>query len=98
MAKVKLTENEFNIVSRLMHCLKVDSYLAITEDRYGNDVMFDFDDNCTMSLKDGLEIVYEAIAYPLIHEGLSRSEGGIMVNLFARLGVTEKNKAAWLLK
>lgn len=88
--RTKLTDEEYHAISHLTRETKLDSVFDVDTNKNGEDCFRDFENDCLMSLKDGLEELYEAMAYPLKHEGLSEEECTALVNLFREFEVGDE--------
>lgn len=90
-----LTDDEYNTLSKLTKNMKIDNVIDIysnkTKSGKNTDFFYDFEENKKLSLKKGLSILYDAIAYPLKHEGLDDHECEIMIDLFKEFGVIINN-------
>lgn len=95
--RTRLTNDEWNTIAKLTRRTKLDSVFDIYSNGTGKDYFFDFEENKKMSLKAGFELLYESLAYPLSHEGLTENESKLIVNLFKEFNVAG-NEADWLLK
>lgn len=93
----KLSNEEWNAVSRLTSSLKLDDSFDVSTDEEGNDCFLDREEDKICSLKDGLAVIYDALAYPLCHEKLTDEQCRLIVDLFQEFDVTD-GRAEWLLK
>ena len=93
----RLTDGEWNAISTLTRKTKLDSVFDVWSNGTGNDYFYDFEEDKKMSLKSGLALLYESLAYPLSHEGLSDKESKLIVDLFKEFKVAG-DEADWLLK
>lgn len=82
MARTKLTNKEFNLVSTLTSRIKIDEVLDIMSGDADNDYFFDYKSDMELSLSDGFVELKDAIAYPFEHEGFTKEECEILENLF----------------
>lgn len=90
----KLSDAEWSAIARYTHNIKVDADFDIaatdgTEDDYWEDT-----DGVRYDLGEGLQMLYDAVAYPLQHEGLEREDARLIANLFKEFGII--NDAGWL--
>lgn len=93
-----LTNLEFDAISTLTMHSKLDNSFDVYENTNGTDCFYDYDEDRAISLHQGLELLYEAIAYPLSHEGLTVSQSEALVKLFKEFKVGDNDWYEWLLK
>lgn len=93
----RLTNDEWNAISQLTRNTHLDSVFDIWSIGTGKDYFYDFENNKRMSLKSGLSLLYESLAYPLQHDGLTGKESNLIVNLFKEFKVAG-DEANWLLE
>lgn len=99
---MNITDSQFNAISHLTSATKLDSTIDIAWDGTG-DFFVDFEENKKLTIKEGLEEIADAIAYPLAHD-VSSDEAIIIVDLFSKYEVYNpmyKNKEdyyQWLLQ
>lgn len=98
----KLTTLEWNALQKLLTETHLDSvfYLA---DKGKKDFIYaedpDRDDKYIKeSIYEGSMEIYDALGYPLSHEGLTREEIQALVALWEELGVIGARGKEWLLK
>lgn len=68
---------------------------ATTNNLWGTDGFVDFERNIFLPLDEGLKCLYESLAYPLQHDGLTLEESMLIVNLFKKFNVSDD--LDWLL-
>lgn len=85
---MKLTDKEFNVVDKLAHSSKMDeSWFSITEDENGQDVVYDLEEEESISLKEGIEILNDGIT-PYDLDSLSSEELKIYKDLLKKLSIS----------
>lgn len=77
----ELTICEYNALSNYTHAIKLDSVVDVSSESE----FYDFEEDETMSLQEGLSVVWDAIAYPLTHD-ISFHEATIIADMFERFG------------
>lgn len=90
--RTALTDKEWNVVSKYTRKLNVDGEFDITI----NDVWYDYEECTEHSLKEGLEWLYDAIAYPCSHDGLTGEETETFINLLKEFDIGNEEDLAWL--
>lgn len=90
--RTALTDKEWNLISKYTRKLKVDSEFDITI----NDVWIDYETNRYYSIKEGLEWLYDAIAYPCRHDGLTGEETEMFIDLLKEFDIGNEEDLAWL--
>lgn len=92
----KLSNDEWNAISRLTLLNKLDDSFDIQYDD-DHDFFYDFEEDEELTLEDGLELLQDALAYPLGYVGLSDKEAQDVVNVFRRFGIGDEKWYDWLL-
>ena len=92
-----LTDLEFNAISTLTMHSKLDNSFDVYEKKNGTNCFYDYDEYRMISLHQGLEFLYEGIAYPLSHEGLTTEQAEALVQLFREFKIGDKDGYKWLL-
>lgn len=83
----KLTNEEFNLVSRWTGATKFDSVMDIQTGDAENDYFMDYENDMELSLEEGFAEMAEAVAYPFSHEGFSDDEAKVLIGLLEEFGV-----------
>ncbi len=83
MDKNKVSDEEYNLVLRLTQETKLDQVIDITGNDHG-DYFWDFENDCSISLQEGFEILADSMGYKFQHEGFTDKEAGILEKLFQR--------------
>lgn len=94
---MRINDNEFYALSKLISHMKLDGEFDICGDDFGNDFFLDYEDMRPKPLGWGLELLEECIAYPLKHEGLTMEECDAIVELFKRFNIGNEDYYKWLL-
>lgn len=91
--RMRLTDNEFNIISRLTHNTKLDTDFDIIaiDDNY--DGFYERDSLKTVYLTEGLQWLWDGLAYPGQHDGLSPEEARVVAKLFLEYGIISPEEA-----
>ena len=92
-----LTDLEFNAISTLTMHSKLDNSFDVYEKKNGTDCFYDYDEDRMISLHQGLELLYEGIAYPLSHEGLTIEQAEALMKLFKEFKIGNEDWYQWLL-
>lgn len=95
--RTKLTDLEWNAISELTRKSHLDESFDVWQRKNGDDCFKDFEDGRLKSLRWGLELVQEAIAYPLKHEGLSLEMSNALIDLFKEFNIGDEEWYKWLL-
>ncbi len=95
--KRKLTDAEFKTISILTSETHLNSVFDITADENNNDCFYDFEEDRYLSLEEGLNLLYEALAYPMVHDGLNSWQAQLVVDLFREFGIGNEDAYNWLL-
>lgn len=93
----ELTDKEYNTVMKLTANLKVDGTFDIY-DCGDTDKFKDYIAYRMVSLRTGFRWLYDAIAYPLSHDGMTLEESQTIVNLFTEFCKIPTTEMAWMLK
>ena len=91
-----LTDTEWNAISTLTMHTKLDTCFDVCRTRNGDDAFKDFEEDKIISLHEGLELLYEGLAYPLVHERLEKNEIDAIVSLFKEFDIGDADGYAWL--
>ncbi len=78
-----ITDQEYNLVLELTRVTHLDEVIDIAYDDK-EDYFWDFEEQERLPLKEGFEIIAEAMAYPFEHEGFNSEESGILESLIKR--------------
>lgn len=88
--RTRLTDEEFNLVTTWTRRTKFDSVMDVDTNDDGDDVWFDYEnDEEELSLEEGFKIMASAVAYSFEHEGFTKEEAKILMNLLEEFGVDE---------
>ena len=87
--RTKLTDEEFNIVTKWTGATHFDSVMDIETNDDGDDIWMDYENEDELSLEEGFHEMAEAVAYPFAHEGLTDEESKILLGLLEEFGVDE---------
>lgn len=90
--RTALTDKEWNVISKYTRKINVDGEFDITI----NDVWYDYEEGTEHSIKEGLGWLYDAIAYPCEHDGLTGEETEILINLLKEFDVANEEDLEWL--
>jgi hypothetical protein len=93
-----LTDLEWNAISNLTSETHLDQSFDVYQTKGGKDCFYDYEEDHPISLKDGLELLYEAMAYPLAEENLTKEEANAVVDLFREFKIGDEETYKWLLK
>lgn len=95
MVHSKLTDEEFNTLTKLTRQLKFDNSWDFVG---GNkkDYVKDYEDNSLYTIEQGLNWAYEGIAYPLSHDNMTEKEIEIIINLFKKYNIGNNEYYNWL--
>lgn len=93
----RVPDQAYNAIIKFTSHLKVDSVFDIFTGA-DFDYFRDFEENKILSLKEGLTLLYEAIAYPIQHDNMTEEEAKLIVNVFKDFDIiTTDEEADWLL-
>ena len=85
----KLTDKEFNVLSKYTANIKLDEVLDVdTID--GRDVIVDYEEGGFYDLSEGIPMIMEAVAYPFMHDDLDEEEAAILAGIFEKYGDASK--------
>ena len=94
---MKIKNDEWNVLSKLTSVTHMDNSFDIWTDEDGNDCFMDFEEDRLVPVEEGLSWIYEGIAYPPQHDGLSREECETLVGLFKHYRFGDEEYYKWLL-
>ena len=80
---MRLTDTEFNLISRYTSKTHLDGVIDITGNE-NDDFFYDFEEDKEISLQEGFEIVADSVAYPFSHEGFTADESIILEKLIKK--------------
>ena len=89
MTRCKLTNEEFNIVTKWTAATHFDSVIDIEAIDDDTDVWMDYENDDELSLEAGFQEMAEAVVYPFVHEGLTNEESNVLLALLEEFGVDE---------
>lgn len=96
--RTKFTTDEWNAILHLTEATHLDESFDAYTKKNGEDCFKDFDSNGRLkSIPWGLKMLYEGIAYPPKHDGLSDAECRTLVNLFKEFKIGNDSWYEWLL-
>ena len=98
--RTRLTDEEWNAITKLTNETKLDSSfdLCQTANDSDPDYWWDFDNNCQMNLRDGLQELWEGLAYPPQHDGLSKEEAKLVADVLLEFRIVSKKHHEWLMQ
>ena len=82
-----LSSNEYNAIDKFLMESHMIDILQIHQDEHFNDSFWDDEEGKFISIKEGLEIIVDAIAYPLSHYGITKEETKAFENLCASFDI-----------
>ena len=88
----RLTDTEFNAISNLTLRTHLDESFDVDTKKNGDDGFYNCETGRIVSLKTGLQWLYEGIAYPLSHEKLTAEETELIIGLFKEFGITDNDE------
>lgn len=96
----KLSAEEWNALAKLTSETHLDSVIDVVQYSEDVDGFMDFDHKCPMfvDLHDGLEILFDGLAYPLKHDNMDEVESHLIVNLFKEFRIITDKQGEWLLE
>lgn len=96
--RTRFTDREVRVVAEIICRLKMDDGFWLNEDEEtGEDYFYDREIDERMTLEEGLRILCEAIAYPLVHERLGYEESKTFVNLLREFEIGDELYYDWLM-
>lgn len=81
---MKITNQEYNFLMQLSHDTKADCWFNITQDELGQDVVEDIENNETLDLAEGIDLLFDALTDEIIHN-FSRTETELFQSLEHKL-------------
>lgn len=82
----KLTNDEFNAVSKLTNNTHLDEAFDVCELDNGDDGFYDFNEQRYVDLETGMYWLYDGLAYPFKHDGMDDKECEVLEKLFIDFG------------
>ena len=96
--RTRFTNREVRVVAEIIYKLKMDDSFWLNEDmEIGEDYFYDRETDERMTLEEGLRILYEAIAYPLVHERIGYGDSKTFVNLLREFEIGDELYYDWLM-
>lgn len=65
---MKLTTEEYNVLSHITSATKTDCWFLLETDKNGNDYVYDLEENCKMTLQEAVEQLYEATSWMTMND------------------------------
>lgn len=87
MKKYRLTADEYNLLNNLTRQTKTDCWFFLVTDDDGIDHVRDLEDNCTLSLREAIMQLNEALIPDLLN--IPVREMNIYTNLLEKLNIDE---------
>lgn len=85
MARKMLTDEEYNAISHYTHNTQIDDVFDIFGTIQDEDFFIDYEENELINLEEGLAILADMSAYPLIHD-VSLKNAKLIHNLMKEFG------------
>ncbi len=92
--RTKLTDAEYNAFLHYTSAINIDDELDIETKNDKVDWWIDRSTNKHISLRQGLQELWDAVAYPLVHDAYNK-EAELMAKVFYEFGIITMEQMAW---
>lgn len=88
---MKLTNEEYNVLNHITSATKTDCWFWLETDSDGNDYVQDLEEDCDLTLQEGVGQLYEGIGFMTLDDweelGISEQEVGVFATLLEKLEI-----------
>ena len=86
---MKLKDEEYNVLNHITSVTKTDCWFWLETDNDGNDYVCDLEEDCDLTLQEGIGQLYEGIGFMTLNEweelGIDKQEVAIFAELLEKL-------------
>ena len=88
---MRLTNEEYNVLNHITSVTKTDCWFCLETDKDGNDYVSDLEEDCELTLQEGVGQLYEAVDFMTLNDweelGLDKQEIAIFAQLLEKLEI-----------
>lgn len=89
--RINLTDEEYNVLNHITSATKTDCWFWLETDNDGNDYVQDLEEDCELTLQEGIGQLYEAVDFMTLNDweelGINEQEIAIFAQLLEKLEI-----------